>query len=61
LAEKLESDYKAFVANIERVVSEDIAKIRGDLEALTVLAAKVGEAAESSSNSSGRDVRQEKT
>jgi hypothetical protein len=60
-SEKLESDYKTSIANIERIASEDITKIRGDLEALRAQAAKMGETAESIPNSSGRDVRQEKT
>lgn len=49
MAEKLEDDYKNFVAIIEREASEGVAKIRDDLETLRLQAAKMGEAAESSS------------
>jgi outer membrane murein-binding lipoprotein Lpp len=46
MAEKLESDYKTFAAQIERKASADIEKIRSALDALKDAAAKVGEAAE---------------
>lgn len=48
-AEKLETDYKNFIAAIERTASADIEKIRSDLNALKEKAAKMGETAEFSS------------
>jgi hypothetical protein len=49
MAEKLESDYKNFVDQIERKASVELEKIRLALDALRDAAAQAGEAAERSS------------
>lgn len=41
--EKLESDYKSFIENIERMAEADKAQIAADLNALKIKAAQFGE------------------
>ena len=43
--EKLESDYKRIIENVERTAAADIEKIRADLNALKDKAAKFGKSA----------------
>ena len=44
-SEKLESDYKRFIENIEHMAAQDIEKIRSDLNALKTKAAQIHAAA----------------
>jgi len=46
-AERIAIEYESFLATIARIVSEDLEKIRNDLDALRLQAAKMGEATES--------------
>jgi hypothetical protein len=48
-SEKLEADYLAFIKKLEEASSDEINKIRQDLDALKVKAAEIGASVEFSS------------